>query len=479
MGIRDYWNALGQRQRIGLAIGMAFILLLTVALGAWLLRDPLVPLANSLPPERQAAVAQELDRLKIDYRVAEDGNTLLVPASMVSKARTALGSGGLGLPPAAGLELFKEVDFSTTDFAQRVNYQRALQGELTRTLQTIAGVRSARVHVILAESGLLKRNSTKASVAVTLQLQPGKSLSRTQIHGIQRLVAASVPEVQAGEVVVLDETGNSLSRNSAEADGEASGAQLDLKRQVDGYFEAKLSKLLMDLAPDAQVSLSVDTALDFKQIKVTTEEPVAASGQTGDRPTGVVSRERQSQRPGREASAAKGDESGGEASDWEYEYQVGRRIEQSLSTPGAIKRVSVAVAMHGAPESINTATVEKLVEHAAGLDRGRGDSVAVVLLPAMQALQAASPSAAQEMQPLPPSREPLPDHTASSAAQDTLGATNGTVLLALLLVLAIGTLGMVWMRSGRIPVTPPAASVDIETATAQVRAWLRSDEPAQ
>ncbi len=478
MGIPDYWNALGPRQRVGLSLGTAVIVLATVAFGVWVLRDPLVPLVGGLSPERQAAVARELERDKIAYRVADDGNTLLVPSSAAGKARAALGNGGLGLPPSAGLEIFKEADFSTTDFAQRINYQRALQGELTRTLQTIAGVRSARVHVILAEAGLLKRNNTKASVAVTLQLQPGKTLTRAQVNGIQRLVAASVPEVQAGDVVVLDESGNTLSRSSADAEGEASGSQLDLKRQADAYLEAKLSKLLADLAPQAQVTLSADTTLDFKQLKVTTEEPIAASGQTGDHPTGVVTKERQSQRPAREGAQAKGDD--GEAADWEYEYQVGRRVEQSMSAPGAIKRVNVAVAIHGAPDGVTSAMVEKLVEHAAGLDRTRGDSVAVVLLPALASTAApirpsAKPDAPQDLA--------QPTGSTEIHGSDHAEAKEGSRLMdwPVLLVLGALALGSTWLARKRQASTTVAANapVDIDATTAQVRAWLRGDGPAR
>lgn len=471
MAMQDYWNALGSGQRIGLAGGGLAIVAATVALAAWVLHDPLVPLAAGLSPERQAAVARELERDKIAYRIAEDGETVLVPSSAAGKARAAMSNGGLGLPPSAGLEIFKEADFSTTDFAQRINYQRALQGELTRTLQTIAGVRSARVHVILAEGGLLKRGNARASVAVTLQLVPGKQLSRSQVTGIQRLVAASVPEIQPADVVVLDESGAALNRAAgiADADGEASGAQLDLKRQVDGYVEAKLAKLLADIAPGGQVTLSADTALDFKQLKVTTEEPIAASGKGSDHPTGVVTKERQSQRGAGDGTQAKA--GGTDTADWEYEYQVGKRVEQSLSVPGAIRRLSVAVAIHGAPDNVSSAMVEQLVEHAIGLDRSRGDSVAVVLLPALKAGPAAAPGPAladavlQDGVP-PASVHPGPD----AGVHDPAPVLPGWPLLIAALLLVLG--GAVWTVRRQAAARRAAAPIDIDAATAQVRAWL-------
>ena len=463
MAMHDYWDALSARQKIGLAGGAAAIVLATAALGFWALHDPLVPLVSGLPPERQAVVARELERDKIAYRIGEDGSTVYVPASAAGKARASMSSGGLGLPPSAGLEIFKEADFSTTDFAQRINYQRALQGELTRTLQTIAGVRSARVHVILPESGLLKRNNTKASVAVTLQVAPGKALSRSQVNGIQRLVAASVPEIQPGDVVVLDESGNTLSRNVGEAEGEASGAQLDLKRQVDNYLEGKLTRLLSDLAPGGQVTLSADTSLDFKQLKVTTEEPLAAAGKDGDRPIGVVAKERQSQRVSSDSSQVKTDSRGIDVADWEYEYKVGHRIEQSLSAPGAIKRISVAVAIHGAPDSLTAATVEQLVSHAVGIDRTRGDSVAVALLPAVNAsfrsgVAVAAPAAASLEADLAPREQTF----------------NTFAIPVMLAMLALALAGGVWEVSRR-SASRAAARVDIDATTARVRAWLNDE----
>jgi flagellar M-ring protein FliF len=471
--MREYWNALGKRQRLGLAAGATVLLMATAAMAGWLLYDPFIPLSGTYPAERQAAVLQALEHDKIAYRLAQDGQTVLVPASAEGKARVAI-EGGTGLPPAAGLEIFKETDFSTTDFAQRVNYQRALQGELTRTLQTIAGVRTARVHVILPESSLLKRAANKASVAVTLQLQPGHVLAPGQVLGIQRLVASSVPELQANDVVVLDDTGRVLSRaaaGNAEGGADVSSAQLEMKRQADGYLESKLAKLLADLAPGARASLSVDATLDFKQLKVTTEEPIASTGGDADRPAGVLLRERQSQRGTPDTPAPNSTSAG--TSDWDYEYSVGKRVEQSLSGPGAIRRISVAVALHGAPEAVTAAAVQQLVEHGIGIDRTRGDSVAVVMLPSVPVADAVPLSDLGGGTAAPVG---LPDVRPAAVSEprerSALTLWPALTLLATLLVLAAA---IAWAALGRRPrlrrVEKPA--IDLDQATLQVRAWLQ------
>jgi len=464
----DYWGALGARQRAGFAGAAGFIVVLTIGMAIWLLRDPYVELAAGIDPEQLGSVAQELERAKLSYRVAEGSATIEVPRSQLGRARAAASGGPHSLPPSVGLELFKDVDFSSTDFAQKINYQRALQGELTRTIQSMAGVRSARVHVILADGGLFKRDASKASAAVTVALQPGSSLTGAQVRGIQRLVAASVPAIQVDDVVVLSETGSSLSRDAAGAGGDLSSAHLELKREVDRYLQGKLLGLLQDLTPAGVVSLSVDTTLDYRQLRVTLEEPVAARGGKGtEAAAGVLVRERQLQRAGVAAPSDKpGESPAAETTEWENEYKAGHRVEQTLSTPGSIKRISVAVAVQGAPQSLSVAALEQLVMHAVGIDRSRGDSVAVVLMPG-----ASMPASALALA-LAPAGAPGPTAPPAAQASGQAGAVSVVHALAAAFV-AVLVGALLWLRArasdrGR----EPASDVDIDSATRQVRQWL-------
>lgn len=473
----DYWGALSSRQRIGLAAGVVFVMAITIGLAVWLLRDPYVSLASDVSSERLNELARELERRKLSYRIDERGDAVMVPQSQVGKARAAVAGGEFGVPPSVGLELFKETDFSTTDFAQRINYQRALQGELTRTIQTIAGVRSARVHVILADGGLLKRSAAKASAAVSVALHPGNQLTRAQVRGIQRLVAASVPEIKIDDVVVLDESGASLTRAAGEAEGDLSSAQLDLKRQADQYLQGKLTRLLEELVPGGVASLSVDTTLDHTQLRVTTEEPIAARAPAGNVPAaGVLVKERQSQR-GRTAGVL---QTADYASDYaadpdsmerEYEYKVGHRMEQTLSTPGSIKRVSVAVALQGGPTHLSSRAVEELVAHAVGMDRSRGDSVAVLMLPAPGAITAdKSDSPAVELESV----------RTSVAQQPTVGhekgVTSNRLATALFMALAAVLAAVLWWVRQRTRSenrrAHADAEVDVEAMATKIRQWL-------
>ncbi len=444
----DYWNALSARQRLGLGAGTLLIAAATAGLAFWLLRDPYVTLAAGLNGAQTGELAHQLDGARLAYRVGEAGDAVLVARSDLGKARAAVAGSPLDAPASVGLELFKETDFSSTDFAQRINYQRALQGELTRTIETIAGVQRARVHVILADTGVFKRDATKASAAVSVTLQPGKVLAQSQVRGIQRLVAASVPDIRNDDVVVLDDTGTSLSRRAPRPEGDASSAQLELKREADQYLESKLARLLQELVPEGDASLSVDTTLDEKQLRVTTDEPIShASNDTG-RAAGVLVRERQSQRGHALGVVQVEGDAGEDNTDVEYEYKVGNRVEQILSAPGSIKRISVAVALKGAPAGLTGAAVEDLVVHAVGVDRARGDSVAVLLLPAASA------------PPAPPAAMP-----AAAAKPSTERDPPQRIWIAGACLLAASLLVLWWRR-------PRSKPEDVDAAVERVRRWL-------
>lgn len=460
-----YWGALGQRQRTGLVIGVTVLGALLAGAVVWLVRDPMVPLASGLEPSRLAALTQELDRAKVTYRVGESGDGVEVPQSRLGAARAAAG-GGYAAAPSVGLELFKDADFSSNDFTQRINYQRALQGELTRTLQGIAGVRGVRVHVVLPEAAVFKRDSKGGSAAVTLAMVPGHVLTAGQVRGIQRLVAASAPQIRIDDVVVLDETGGTISRRTADAEGDMSSSQLDLKRQADQYLQTKLERLLGDVMLSGVASVSVDTVLDYKQMRVTSEEPIAARPATEqDFATGVLLKERQSQRS-RPGNGQAGDAGDPESTESEMEFKVGHRTEQILLAPGAIKRISVAVALRGAPANLGRAEVEQLVAHAAGVDRSRGDSVTVLMLPAAAAESARHAEVAVDSGMAEPEATPDPAVLPGQwHAWEVIAALVAVAMVLLAALLAYRAYeGLVSSRRQR--------EIDVDAVAAKVKAWI-------
>src|SRR4051794_23533774 len=171
MQVQKFWNELGGTARTGVLCGATLIVGLAAAAAFWLWRADYQVLFADLKPQDTAAMAAELERMKVPYKIASDGNTLLVDASAVHATRLKLMGKDIPLHGAAGFELFNNADFGMTEFAQKINYQRALQGEITRTILSLAEVRDARVHLALAEEGLFKRASSKAKAAITLSLR--------------------------------------------------------------------------------------------------------------------------------------------------------------------------------------------------------------------------------------------------------------------------------------------------------------------
>ncbi len=460
----SFWGELTSPQRAGLLAGAVLIVALSLGIGVWAMRDTYVSLATQLSPDRILALGQQLDAQKIPSRVSPTGDTIEVPQTLLSKARAAAAVSDAGAGGNVGLEIFADADFSMTEFAQKVNYQRALQGELARTIQGLSGVRSARVHIVLAETGVLRRSGTKASAAVFLSTTDGLPPSTAQVRGIQRLVAAAVPEITASAVTILGETGSSLSK--AAPSGEAMDQdQMTLKRDVDEYLRQKLARLLQDIAPQSHVTVTVDASLDMKQSRTVTEQPIAAPQRDPETPpAGVLTKERQHQRSAPEGRGEASSTDGGDSTS-EYEYRVGNRSEQSVSMPGAIARLSVAVAVRGAPPGVTAATLEHLVANAIGLDKARGDTASVLLLPLGEpdiGVPLADKAMATSMpEPSRPSEMPQSTHFEWGGKV----AYAATVLVALLIL----SLAIFRLQRRR------ASARRVQEVTAQVHRWL--DEP--
>src|SRR4051812_37844238 len=207
---KERWNALGTGARIGLAAALVLLVALFVVAGTWITRDDYQVLFSDLDPQDGAAMIAELDRTKVPYRLADNGRTILVDKDTVHKTRLKV-MGGKGAPVkgTVGFEIFNNSDFGMTEFAQKINYQRALQGELARTIMSLDEVKQARVHLAVPEAGLLKK-AARPKASVTLALRGDSRLRPEQIVGIQRLVAAAVPEMDASAVTVLDQQGVAL-----------------------------------------------------------------------------------------------------------------------------------------------------------------------------------------------------------------------------------------------------------------------------
>lgn len=472
--IRNFWTPLSRGARLGVAAGLFVIVGLTTALGYWSLHEVYVPVATDLTADRLALATRALEASKIPFRVAPDASALEVPEPFAGRARIELAGSAAGVASNQGLELFNTTDFAATEFTQRVNYQRALQGELTRTIQAMDGIRATRVHLVLPESNGLRKQTTRPSAAVALALAPDRALSTAQVRGIQRLVAAAVPDISLDAVTLVDFSGRPLTGRGATGEGEGNAAQLELKRDADAYFEAKLHRLLSDVSPTQDFAVSVDTTLNFDSLKVTTEQPVAAGKPPeNEREAGVVVREHQTVRTPNGSGTASQEVA--EVTDSEYEYKVGHRLEESLQLPGSIRRLSVAVVMHGSADAIMQADMERVIAHAVGAVPARGDQVAVLWLPATSLPNTLAQTTERGTIAASPNA-PLADRGTNRSG---LRTTVVAVLAGLLLLTALAVAARVRLvTSRRRSLATPLSEGELDALATRLQEWLREETPS-
>ena len=362
------WNEMSGKNRAGLVVGVAVIAVFLVVAIIWLMQERYAVLFADMQMNDAAKVVEELEKMKVDYKLEDGGTRILVPESVVHEARLKLMGSGASLSGGIGFEIFDESDFGMTEFAQKINFQRALQGELTRTIMSLREVKYARVHLVMPESGLFKRNNMPPSASVTLFLQYGQP-SNEQIVGIQRLVAAAVPGLKASQVTVTDQSGLTLSRQVAENEAlETVSARLEQKKAVEKYLSDKAMQVLHKAFGSAEVLVSVDVTLDFDQVTTTKESVLPASDVAGN---GIVRRRESKFGGGSQQKNAEGNVT------TEVEYQLGRSVAQIEGSPGKVLRLSIGVLVPNTVSEHEREKIGELVSMAVGLDASRGDAISI------------------------------------------------------------------------------------------------------
>ncbi len=238
-----------------LALVFAF-LFVALSLGYYFfVRTEYAVLYSGLRPADASAIVAELDAKGVSYKLGDQGSTIMVPKGESDQIRLAIVRSDAPLKGSSGFELFNKSDMGLTDFAQKINYQRALQGELARTIMMMDGIENARVHLTIPERTLFRGSRSEPKAAVTLTLERGKLVDEARVAGIQRLVAAAVPDLKLPDVVVLDEVGRVISPGvEAEA---ALPPELAERKAVQEYYRAHIRRaveaVLPGLAVDARV----------------------------------------------------------------------------------------------------------------------------------------------------------------------------------------------------------------------------------
>ncbi len=466
MSLSEFWTRLDRRSRYTLAVGAVAIVAAVAVGGFWLTRGNYQVLFSGIKPQDASVMLSELDKQKIPYRLEADGTAILVPQEMVHKTRIGLLGQDLPLHGAVGFELFNNADFGMTEFAQRINYQRALQGEITRTILSLSNVESARVLIALPEQGLFHRAGGVPTASIAVALRDGRGLTPEQVLGIQRLVSASIPDIESRNVTIVNQHGVALTASGEDSEGAgAADARLALKRSTEEYLTRKISGMLDQTFGAGTVVASVDVLLNMDRIRITTEDIVPYSPAGKGQPTGVVVRERRSNREGESAAGNNSRRSGGDTES-ETDYQAGRKVEEIVSTPGVIMKMGVTAVVRGPMDGVALDRLRVLVGNAAGAQAERGDTVIVYSTEQMAArVGAVAQEAGLTVAQAPPPALKTEFEWTPRLAIALLLAAGGVLVLLLLLL------------SCRRAQTPRLSSEQREVLLQQLRGWLAPAQP--
>jgi flagellar M-ring protein FliF len=405
--------AMPMSRKITALIGIAGALAVVAVLFLWANQPTYTVLYSNLSPEDAGMVVQKLKEMKIPYEVSGP-DTILVPDERVYELRLQMAGQGLPQGGAVGFELFDRNNLGMSDFVQKLNYRRALEGELSRTIGQVSEVQQARVHLMIPERTLFTDKKETSSASVVLKLAGGRVLSEGQVHGIVHLVASSVEGLDPRNVTVVDTHGNMLSKASDTSFGaQLSNFQAQYQKSLEKEMEGRIQSMLERAVGTGKVVARVSTLLDFKQVETTEEkyDPESAvvrseqrvqentSGSTsasGGVP-GVLSNVPAAGAENPQTASGKGTSSQSKRNSETVNYDISKSVSRIIEPIGTVQRLSVAVLIDGtysaggsgneaapvyAPRSQEEMQkYEEIVKKAVGYNAERGDQVEVVNIP--------------------------------------------------------------------------------------------------
>jgi len=351
-----------------------------------------VTLYSDLDSQSISEVIDKLDEMNISHRISDGGNTIEVPTGDVYKARIRLA--GIGLPKSGtvGYSIFDKTNLGMTEFLQKMNFRRALEGELARSIMELDNVKAARVHVVIPEDHLFKEDKQPPTASVLVKLQSGGSLTPRQIRGVTHLVSASVEGLTPDNISIVDYHGNLLTSNIAtDPLASLSSTQLELRKNVERYLEDKAQTLLEQTVGRGKSIVRVTAQLNFDQMEKTTE--------TYDPDNLAVRSEERTEETSEDASQSALDSTSTQnktsVENAITNYEVNRTMQRIVNSVGNIEKLTVAVLVDGNYEPViaddGTETIQyaprnteelnritALVKNAVGYDDKRSDQIEVV-----------------------------------------------------------------------------------------------------
>lgn len=429
--IKQLLAGLSLRQKVSIALVAILTAVGIFAFTRWRRESDFRPLYTAMAPEDAAGVVQKLRETGVEYRLGENGASVLVPSAKLAESRLALAAAGLPKTGRIGFELFDKSNFGATDFVEHVNYMRALEGELERTVMSMAEVEQARVHLTLPKESIFLDKQQPAKASVLLKLRPGAEVSQPKVLAITNLLASAVEGLAPEAVSVVDMNGNLLNRPRRASDSsgsEITAESLEVRQQLERDLVAKIRSTLepllgtdrfragasveYDLTSGEQQEESYDPSRSVMVSSQKSEDLVEKASTAGIPGTA-------SNLPGKEGHTT-GAGGGTSRRTENVTYASSRVVKQTHIPQGVIRRMSLSVLVDNtlrwegsgaarrrileppAPETLKT--IKDLVAAATGFNTERGDLLTVESLPFESTLNSEPPP---EFRP-PPKTKPAP-----------------------------------------------------------------------
>jgi flagellar M-ring protein FliF len=396
-------------QRFIILVALAGSVAGLIAVALWTQQPDMQVLFANLATDDAAAIIDKLKDGKVPYETSNGGTTILVPNAQVHDLRLELAGQGLPHGGGVGYEIFDRSTLGMSDFVQKLNYRRALQGELARTIAQMPEVDRARVHLAIPERKLFATEQDRPRASVVVSLRASQALSRAQVQGVVHLVSSSVEGLMAKDVTVVDGHGNLLSNVASDDSAGLSGTQLEYQRTLEKDIEARIQTMLEKIVGVNKAVVRVSSVLDFHKVETTEERfdpngQVVRSEQRGqEKASGVngmsggVPGVESNVPGGNDAEASQTSSSSNQTKNETVNYEISRTVSRIVEPIGTIKKLSVAVLVDGTYEAVKAVDgsaespkkyipraeeemkrIEEIVKKAMGYSSERQDQVEVV-----------------------------------------------------------------------------------------------------
>ena len=398
---KDFWGKFTVSQRFFMIAGIGFAIATAVVVSMWVLRPNFQTLYTKLSPADANRVISLLQANNTPYELADNGTSVLVPEGSVYDLRIKVAGEGNLVGQGIGFEIFDTVQMGQTEFVQRINYQRALQGELARTISEFPNVDSARVHLVVPERSLFIEEQQDPSASVILRLlEPGKRMDKKEIDAMVNLLTMSIEGLESKNVSISDNNGKALF--SPKEEGSVDSSQLDYRLRYEATLERRIQELLSPVLGAGKLIAKVSADLDYSKRTIRREifDPESSVVRSEQR-----TEEQQTGRANLGAEAAdvnfRGDGLGNSLSSQDgnreerlTNYEINKEEQSIITQMGSVQRLTVAVAVDGhyvknaagvweyIPRNESDLNqIKQLVANAVGLDLARGDTIEISNMP--------------------------------------------------------------------------------------------------